>query len=36
MFWEIVRYGITIGLWIVALVIMWHEKPYQAQQTTEE
>jgi hypothetical protein len=32
MFWEIVRYGIAIGLWIAAIVIMWHEKPYQVQE----
>ena len=34
--WDIVGYGISIGLWIAALVIMWHEQPWQAQQTTKE
>jgi hypothetical protein len=36
MFWDILRYGISIGLWIAAIVIMWHEKPWQAQTAEEQ
>jgi hypothetical protein len=36
MFWDIVGYGISIGLWIAAIVIALQEKPWQTQQTEEE
>ena len=32
MFWDILRYSIALGLWIIAVVIMWHEKPYQVEE----